>query len=75
MWTAIKARQNTTHLSAEQRSNGPVPGAQIVPYNAAASACLAVWFYFWLWAYNTCVYTTFLLPACRKWIQIGLMMW
>ncbi|KAK7894782.1 hypothetical protein LTR67_005521 [Exophiala xenobiotica] len=53
MWTAIKARQNTTHLSAEQRSNGPVPGAQVVPYNAAASACLAVWFFFWLWAYNT----------------------
>ncbi|KIW73346.1 hypothetical protein PV04_01476 [Phialophora macrospora] len=53
MWTAIKARQNTTHLSAEPRSNGPVPHAQIVPYNAAASACLAVWFFFWLWAYNT----------------------
>ncbi|KAJ9607321.1 hypothetical protein H2200_008394 [Cladophialophora chaetospira] len=53
MWTAIKARQNTTHISAEQRSNGPVPHAQIVPYNAAASACLAVWFFFWLWAYNT----------------------
>ncbi|OAL36805.1 hypothetical protein AYO20_03860 [Fonsecaea nubica] len=53
MWTAIKARKNTTHISAEQRSNGPVPGAQIVPYNAAASACLAVWFFFWLWAYNT----------------------
>ncbi|KIX95771.1 uncharacterized protein Z520_08479 [Fonsecaea multimorphosa CBS 102226] len=53
MWTAIKARKNTTHLSAEQRSNGPVPGAEVVPYNAAASACLAVWFFFWLWAYNT----------------------
>ncbi|EXJ61463.1 uncharacterized protein A1O5_11779 [Cladophialophora psammophila CBS 110553] len=53
MWTAVKARQNTTHLSAEQRSNGPVPGAEVVPYNAAASACLAVWFFFWLWAYNT----------------------
>ena len=55
MWTAIKARQNTTHISAEQRSNGPVPGAQVVPYNAAASACIAVWFFFWLWAYNTSV--------------------
>ncbi|KIW15196.1 hypothetical protein PV08_05241 [Exophiala spinifera] len=53
MWTAIKARENTTHLSAEQMRNGPVPGAQVVSYNAAASACLAVWFFFWLWAYNT----------------------
>ncbi|KIX06506.1 uncharacterized protein Z518_04482 [Rhinocladiella mackenziei CBS 650.93] len=52
MWTAIKARQNTTHLS-EERNNGPVPGAEIVPYNAAASACLAVWFFFVLWLYNT----------------------
>ncbi len=53
MWTAIKARQNTTHLSKEERSNGPVPGAEVVPYNAAASACLAVWFFFIIWAYNT----------------------
>ncbi|KAI1610548.1 hypothetical protein EDD36DRAFT_467609 [Exophiala viscosa] len=53
MWTAIKARENTTHLSAEQQSSGPVPGAEVVPYNAAASACLAVWFFFWLWAFNT----------------------
>lgn len=55
MWTAIKARENTTHLSEEERSNGPVPGSEVVPYNAAASACLAVWFFFWLWAYNTSV--------------------
>ncbi|KAK6366860.1 hypothetical protein LTS17_010411 [Exophiala oligosperma] len=54
MWTAIKARENTTHLTAEEQHNGPVPGAQVSPsYNAAASACLAVWFFFWLWAYNT----------------------
>ena len=53
MWTAIKARQNTTHIPKDNRTNGPVPGTEVVSYNAAASACLGVWFFFWLWLYNT----------------------
>ncbi len=64
MWTAIKARENTTHISAQQLSNGPVPGAEVVPYNAAASACLAVWFFFWLWAYNTYVLSSEMRTSC-----------
>lgn len=55
MWISVKARENTTHISQEQRKNGPVPGAHVVTYNAAASANQAVWFFFWLWAYNTFV--------------------
>lgn len=53
MWISTKARQNTTHIDKEHMSNGPVPGAHIVPFNAAASANQAIWFFFWLWAYNT----------------------
>ncbi len=53
MWIAIKARQNTTHIPKDDGTNGPVPGTEVVSYNAAASACLGVWFFFWLWLYNT----------------------
>ena len=53
MWISVKARENTTHIDREAMRDGPVPRAQIVPYNAAASANQAVWFFFWLWAYNT----------------------
>jgi hypothetical protein len=58
MWIAVKARKNTTHLTAEQRSGGPVPGAEVVPYNAAASAALGIWFFFVVWACKS----TFPLP-------------
>ena len=58
MWTAVRARANTTHIPKEHQSGGPVPGAEVVPYNAAASVCLAVWFFFWLWLYNTYVIAT-----------------
>ena len=57
MWITTKARKNTTHIDKEAMRNGPVPGASIVTYNAAASANQAIWFFFWLWAYNTLVAT------------------
>ncbi|KIV89174.1 hypothetical protein, variant [Exophiala mesophila] len=53
MWISIKARENTTHIDSEAMRDGPVPRAQIVSYNAAASANQGIWFFFWLWAYNT----------------------
>lgn len=52
MWVGVKARENTTH-SAENKSNGPVPGALISPYNAAASVNMAIWFSFMVWLINT----------------------
>jgi len=58
MWCAVRARTNTTHISKESLSNGPVPGAEVVPYNAAASVNMAVWFFFWLWLANTSVVAT-----------------
>lgn len=63
MWISTKARNNTTHINREATSNGPVPGAMVVPYNAAASANQAVWFFFWLWAYNTSVIAQ---PICLE---------
>jgi hypothetical protein len=53
MWCAVKARENTTHLSGEVNSNGPVPGSAISPYNAAASANMGVWLFFDVWLANT----------------------
>ncbi|CZR54877.1 uncharacterized protein PAC_04761 [Phialocephala subalpina] len=44
MWCSVKARENTTHNTAESKSNGPVPGALISPYNAAAAVNMAIWF-------------------------------
>jgi hypothetical protein len=58
MWISTKARENTTHIDREATSNGPVPGARVVTYNAAASANQAVWFFFLLWAYNTYAHAT-----------------
>lgn len=55
MWCAVKARENTTHLSRETNSNGPVAGATISPYNAAASANMGVWLFFDVWLANTSV--------------------
>lgn len=52
MWIAIKARENTTHLP-KSSSNGPVPGAQVTGFNAAASVNMGVWLFFWIWMANT----------------------
>ncbi|KAE8448506.1 hypothetical protein EG329_009387 [Mollisiaceae sp. DMI_Dod_QoI] len=52
MWCSVKARENTTHTTGS-KSNGPVPGALISPYNAAASVNMAVWFFFMVWLANT----------------------
>jgi hypothetical protein len=56
MWCAVKARENTTHLSNETLGNGPVPGAQVsTSYNAAASAVMGIWLFFEVWLINTSV--------------------
>jgi hypothetical protein len=52
MWIAVKARQNTTHVP-KSKSGGPVPGAQVSGFNAAASANMGVWYFFWVWMANT----------------------
>ena len=57
MWCAVKARENTTHIP-EEASNGPVPGSSVDPYNAAASANMAVWLFFEVWLANTSVIPT-----------------
>ncbi|KAJ5770975.1 uncharacterized protein N7511_003026 [Penicillium nucicola] len=53
MWCAVKARKNTTHLSGETHSSGPVSGTTVSPYNAAASANMGVWLFFEVWLANT----------------------
>ncbi|KFZ19176.1 hypothetical protein V501_00789 [Pseudogymnoascus sp. VKM F-4519 (FW-2642)] len=54
MWCAVKARENTTHISKEALANGPVTGAQVSPsYNAAASANMGIWLFFEVWLINT----------------------
>ncbi|KUJ08768.1 uncharacterized protein LY89DRAFT_764104 [Mollisia scopiformis] len=53
MWVGVKARENTTHAAESSKSTGPVPGALISPYNAAASVNMAVWFFFMVWLANT----------------------
>lgn len=58
MWCAVKARENTTHISNEALVNGPVTGAQVSPsYNAAASANMGIWLFFEVWLINTSVPT------------------
>ncbi|KAJ5383010.1 hypothetical protein N7517_000921 [Penicillium concentricum] len=52
MWCAVKARENTTHIS-EAHSNGPVPGSTVSPFNAAASVNMGVWLFFEVWLANT----------------------
>jgi hypothetical protein len=58
MWCAVKARENTTHLHGETISNGPVAGAAVSPYNAAASANMGIWLFFEVWLANTSVIAT-----------------
>jgi hypothetical protein len=56
MWISVKARANTTHIPQVSTANGqPVPGAEISPYNAAASVNLAFWLFFEVWLANTSV--------------------
>jgi hypothetical protein len=63
MWCAVRARANTTHISKEASSNGPVPGAQVSPYNAAASVNMAIWLFFEVWLANTSAITRLVLRA------------
>jgi hypothetical protein len=58
MWLAVKARENTTHVSV-RGSNGPVPHTAISPYNAAASVNMAVWLFFEVWIANTYILSFF----------------
>ncbi|GKZ36706.1 hypothetical protein AbraIFM66950_007881 [Aspergillus brasiliensis] len=54
MWCAVRARDNTTHVS-EAKNTGPVTGAPVSPFNAAASVNMAVWLAFEVWLANTFV--------------------
>ncbi|OOQ84136.1 hypothetical protein PEBR_31896 [Penicillium brasilianum] len=53
MWCAVRARANTTHIPQGGNSPGPVTGAPVSPYNAAASVNMAVWLSFEVWLANT----------------------
>ncbi|KAJ5653066.1 hypothetical protein N7490_000069 [Penicillium lividum] len=53
MWCAVRARANTTHAPQGGQSAGPVTGAAISPYNAAASVNMAIWMSFEVWLANT----------------------
>lgn len=56
MWCSVKARANTTHAPKASTSKGaPVPGAEVSPYNAAASVNMAFWLFFEVWLANTLV--------------------
>lgn len=51
MWCAVRARANTTQIQGA-KSGGPVAGAPISPFNAAASINMAIWFFFDVWLAN-----------------------
>ncbi|KAJ5994433.1 hypothetical protein N7451_010157 [Penicillium sp. IBT 35674x] len=53
MWCAVRARANTTHLPPAGSTGGPVAGAHVSPYNAAASVNMAIWLFFEVWLANT----------------------
>ncbi|KAE8422475.1 hypothetical protein BDV36DRAFT_291303 [Aspergillus pseudocaelatus] len=53
MWCAVHARENTTHIPQGGNGAGPVTGAPVSPYNAAASVNMAIWFSFEVWLANT----------------------
>ncbi|KAJ5544260.1 hypothetical protein N7513_007071 [Penicillium frequentans] len=55
MWCAVRARANTTHLPPAGSTGGPVSGAHVSPYNAAASVNMAIWLSFEVWLANTYV--------------------
>ncbi|KAJ5973853.1 hypothetical protein N7481_011063 [Penicillium waksmanii] len=55
MWCAVRARANTTHIPQGANSAGPVAGAHVSPYNAAASVNMAIWLAFEVWLANTYV--------------------
>jgi hypothetical protein len=57
MWCAVRARANTTHIPPAGSGDGPVPGARVSPYNAAASVNMAMWLFFEVWLANTSVIT------------------
>ncbi|KAJ5933679.1 hypothetical protein N7454_006008 [Penicillium verhagenii] len=53
MWCAVQARANTTHIPQGAKTGGPVAGAAVSPYNAAASVNMAIWMAFEVWLANT----------------------
>ncbi len=56
MWASVRLRADTTHKRGPN-SNGPVPGAQVSHYNAAASINMAVWLAVIVWLVNTLVFS------------------
>lgn len=55
MWCAVRARANTSHIPPAGSTGGPVAGAHVSPYNAAASVNMAIWLSFEVWLANTYV--------------------
>ncbi|KAJ6095599.1 hypothetical protein N7486_006345 [Penicillium sp. IBT 16267x] len=53
MWCAVRARANTSHTAPAGNTGGPVSGAPVSPYNAAASVNMAIWLAFEVWLANT----------------------
>ncbi|KAJ5832694.1 hypothetical protein N7474_001005 [Penicillium riverlandense] len=51
MWCSVRARANTTHIQ-KANGGGPVTGAPISPFNAAASVNMAIWLFFEVWLAN-----------------------
>ncbi|KAG0652725.1 hypothetical protein D0Z07_0346 [Hyphodiscus hymeniophilus] len=75
MWISTKARANTTHIPKPSTAQGaPVPGAEVSPYNAAASVNMAFWLFFEVWIINTfrAYRPQYFLPSivCSIFIQI-----
>ena len=52
LYCSVQARAHTT-LVRSPSSNGPSPGASVVPYNSSASAVCAIWLFFNIYVVNT----------------------
>ena len=52
LYCSVQARAHTTPVRSPS-SNGPSPGASVVPYNSSASAVCAIWLFFNIYVVNT----------------------
>ena len=52
LYCSVQARAHTTPVRSPS-SNGPSPGASVVPYNSSASAVCAIWLFFNIYCVNT----------------------
>lgn len=52
LYCSVQARAHTTPVRPPS-SNGPSPGASVVPYNSSASAVCAIWLFFNIYSVNT----------------------